>query len=634
MFGTIRKHSQGLWIVIIVLVSISMVWFFTNADPSQFLSSGRGGGLSVAQQQEVIHQAVGYWQKTGRLPQRASDLFGSVDLDGDEQGDVDGLILQGAVREDLLNQVDALGIGFDDDAINAIIRQRLPLLAPGDQQLEAHQRVFQMLSRFGPQLGMDVRNMSQDEYVEAARRFSAVGGANPDPATYSQDVYDQLIGIYGETVIRQYFHDELAIRHLNQVMGQSGGLVSSRAVRPVHAESLMQFDTEVAVFRADDYTNKITNVAEQLPQFYTNNQSVFRGQFGVSDRLKFVWIMFPGDMDATVRESQQRAVEKKLLEQGSTVTALRLAAAELPSVSVSEVELAEDEISSHDLGSTVLSRVQNSPTNTVQTTDIAGPGGLFYAGLADRIKVPLPQFGDLNSTRVDEVREMFMEQQPRTLAVEAGRAFYDTLSESLLDKNQTFASLCQTNSVKYLAVPAFSLSTAADTNYALLSTNDISLDALKRAAAAKDPGKMTIALDRITEFKEDTNGGWIMNLKKHIRPEPEAVEQGLAGEVNRRRAMGLMRDRSWNYSRVMRIQLELYVEAKKDRLGELEAELEKIESRLAEITGKLDDPDLPPNETVSLSQEMDKLNASRPELDAEKARIESMTQRLAELQKE
>ncbi|SVD60547.1 uncharacterized protein METZ01_LOCUS413401, partial [marine metagenome] len=76
MFGTIRKHSQALWIPIIVLVSISMVWFFTNSDPSTLLQRGQGGTMTVGQQQVLIEAAVQYLRGTGQLPQQASRLLG------------------------------------------------------------------------------------------------------------------------------------------------------------------------------------------------------------------------------------------------------------------------------------------------------------------------------------------------------------------------------------------------------------------------------------------------------------------------------------------------------------------------------------------------------------------------------
>ena len=76
MFGTVRKHSQPLWIVIIIMVVISFVVYFTPGyDPFE----NRGGTateadveLSFARGQVLLERALNMSQQFGGfLPPRS-----------------------------------------------------------------------------------------------------------------------------------------------------------------------------------------------------------------------------------------------------------------------------------------------------------------------------------------------------------------------------------------------------------------------------------------------------------------------------------------------------------------------------------------------------------------------------------
>ena len=336
MFGTIRKHSQALWIPIIVLVSISMVWFFTSgSSPSDLFQRGQDGtGPTVGQQQVLIGAAVQYWQRTGQLPRRASDMLGAADLDGDGDRDVDGLRLMGAIRQDLLERTVELDIQFDDDAINSIIREQL---------------------------------------------------SNPQ-GQFQQKIYDQLIQTWGEGDLRQYFHDELAIHHLHQVMGLGGGMVSRRAIRPLVEQSLLKYDTEVAVFRASEYTNKVTNITERLIEYYTNNKATYKAD----DRVKFAWlqIAIPTNAanQAAIKQAQQyqAAVYQGFQQNGTNLTVLSQIATNLqPPLKIERIELGESNVTGHPLGS-VFNQVRSGDIGDINLPVVRGPEGLYFAGVEEK----------------------------------------------------------------------------------------------------------------------------------------------------------------------------------------------------------------------------------------------------------
>ena len=71
MFGTIRKHSQTLWIPIIFVIVISFVVYFTPGfDPLDNRGSRQSetdGELSYARQQVLLEQALNLSQRFGGM---------------------------------------------------------------------------------------------------------------------------------------------------------------------------------------------------------------------------------------------------------------------------------------------------------------------------------------------------------------------------------------------------------------------------------------------------------------------------------------------------------------------------------------------------------------------------------------
>ncbi|MDP7012188.1 MAG: tetratricopeptide repeat protein [Verrucomicrobiota bacterium] len=596
---------------------VMAAWFFTSSDPADRLQRGQGstttvgqqqvlinahtqpqrgqgGTMTVGQQQVLIEVAVQYWQRTGQLPRRASDMLGAADLDGDGNRDVGELVLKGAIRQDLLERTVGLDIQFDDDAINSIIREQLSL----------------------PQ------------------------------GQFQRKIYDQLIQSFGEADLRQYFHDELAIRHLHQVMGLGGGMVSRRAIRPLVEQSLLKYDTEVAVFRASEYTNKVTNVTERLVEYYTNNKATYKED----DRVKFAWLKISIPTNAAnqtaIKQARQyqAAVYQGFQQHGTNITVLSQIAANLqPPLKIERIELDESNVTGHPLGS-VFNQVRSGDLGDIRLPVVRGPEGLYFAGVEEEIEGSLPKFNSLTSKRSNEVRLAFLKDETHKLAREAGRAFYTNLTTALTEGNQTFDKFCRANKVEVFTVPLFSSTTQPnDPAYAAL-TNRVELPELQRAIHGMDPSKEKIPVDRITEFNTNPYGGWMLNLKQRVPAESEEIEAELNGRVlaQRRRGLGQatqphpvrnfsqqgfqmaastfalsqrqlqmatptikfgpsanhlgaiildvgqpafqMADPTWSFRQAELSKLKLYIEAKKDRSEEIGKELEALGNQLLNLT--------------------------------------------------
>ena len=68
MFGTIRKHQQWLWVIIIAAMSVSLVVFFTNSpdprrDPKLTGEFGSIKGKPVTREQflDAVERTCGEW---------------------------------------------------------------------------------------------------------------------------------------------------------------------------------------------------------------------------------------------------------------------------------------------------------------------------------------------------------------------------------------------------------------------------------------------------------------------------------------------------------------------------------------------------------------------------------------------
>jgi hypothetical protein len=315
------------------------------------------------------------------------------------------------------------------------------------------------------------------------------------------------------------------------------------------------------------------------------------------------------------------------------------------------IELAEIDVASHDL-SAVFSRARALSVGDVQMPAMRGPGGLYFAGVAEEIEGSLPVFKSLAPARSNEVRQAFLAGETQKLAGAAGRAFHTNLTAALIEGNHTFAAYCQSNKVEMITVPLFSASTQPGPAYAAL-TNRVDLIQLQRTVSAMDTSKMPTAVDRITEFNPNPpHGGWILNLKQRVPPSAAEIATELNSEVLTKRRRGLgqatqrhpvrsfgpqgfsIADPTWGFRLEERIKLRHYISAKKNRADEIAAELEKLAQQLNARTQAVQtNASLTPADLVSLNEEMEVLRAQRFPLERERATIDEAQKQLDELQK-
>tara|TARA_Y100000588_G_scaffold120577_2_gene131930 strand:+ start:761 stop:2866 length:2106 start_codon:yes stop_codon:yes gene_type:complete len=642
MFGTIRKHSQSMWIVIIIVIVISFVVFFTpSVDVRDWFEGGRAdSGISseeVAAQREVMvgdmMEQLPYLMSA--TPQQPPSKPDKVDFDFNiqmmqfnpegMQKEGDRVAYEALVRLRLLEKAKELGIEFSEETVVRRIEQQ-----------------------FMNENGLFDVNLYQNTVLQFLRRNRLT-----------------------EDDFRRYRGNEMVLQQLHEVMGASGSFVSTRAVQPLAEQALKEqhtaYEMEVALVKPADFNGSVNNATAQLPGYYEEN-------YKEDIRTRYVWVKLgfeefakqPGASENGQAEAAQRM--KKLAEQlkaqGGTVDALRsiiTADSSQPVLEVEQADLSPSERGQHRLSS-VFSQVDVGRTNFVylERPIISNvEKALFLAGVErDNIEVPLPKFETLTPEKVAEIRKKFIGEKSVELANDAGRTFHTNITTGL-DANQTFASLCNANATfQLVSLPPLSAQTKPDDPaMAKLTEHQLDLQTLLRSASflAGDDSNQTSAKLGAYSSATDSAPGYILFLRKQIPPDLATLKEDLAREVrlyreaharSSTRAPGsrphMMTGRNWpDWMRreVELIQLEVFIGAKQRRLEEIEEILRiegdtlkdklaadpNLKQRLADIDAQY--AKLKPDQD-KLEKELEELGEQRQSGEGDQTAIGAKTQEL------
>ena len=231
MFGTIRKHQTWLWVLIIIVVSISMVVFFSsdvsftgNQTPTGDYGSINGRPISHTEYVNAYREAqLSEFIQSGKWP--GSDETASRRLEN-----------QTLYRLLLIHRAKEMDIRPSDKAVAVIVHEQLRD-APYD--------------RF------------QREYLE--------------PNGLKITDYERMVR--NDATIRQLL---------------AAASINARLVTPAEAETLWKKDNQelsgqLAVFWASNYMDQVTLTNGAVGAFYTNRMSLYR----VPERLVVSYVEFP-----------------------------------------------------------------------------------------------------------------------------------------------------------------------------------------------------------------------------------------------------------------------------------------------------------------------------------------------------
>ena len=497
MFGTVRKHSQPLWIVIIIMVVISFVVYFTPGyDPFE----NQGGTateadveLSFARGQVLLEQALNMSQQFGGfLPpslnaQALAAQFGDQDLNRDGEVDVSGLDYAAHIRLLRLRKAASLGIIVSDNMVKARLEQMFS--NPNDQKF------------------------SQEAYTGFLTQHRNAGLLGS--------------GKGGEEQFQELIREQIAFQQLDNLMTRSVGFFADEATAGQQAMDNKLFTAQAVFFSTSNRTDSVTNFASIATNFYPT----LSDRYFIEPKRQVAYVMFPvapyledAEKEIKLDDLVKERVDKHMnstnsvdhftdangtkLVAGASLDAAALAdiretqqaaldAITLPKAKVPTTEFRKALFGGDQSEWTIDQLYAKAKAQGMEVqsaiTDRANAAALLPQALVDAAFSPSLKPGQLSTSAVEvagegyyvwgfekliegrprkheeltdeekaEVKEAFIAAEVKKLASEEGNDYRDTLAE-LTSEGESVEDLLNLSKQTVISLPAMTLS-ATDVN--------------------------------------------------------------------------------------------------------------------------------------------------------------------------
>jgi peptidyl-prolyl cis-trans isomerase D len=462
MFGTIRRHQNWLWFIIIAVIIISFVMFFSP----DVKFGGRGRAASATGQHGSIngqaitdkdfypayHEArVNHFFRTGQWP-------------GNEESAQDTLRRDAVSRVFLIGKLKELNINVSDEAVARLTRDRLP-------------------RELADNLGRFVK-----EYLEP-------NGSDMD-------------------TLERYLRHETGIQQLVQVASSSAKLLQPREAEILYRKENERLQVDVALFWASNYLSRVTVTNEAVQQYFTNNMARYR----VPERLQIAYVpyyasnyfgqaekmlgdrtnlnnaidqeyfqkgpdSFKDEQGNKLSEADAKAKIKEDVRQAFAITEALRQANEFGTVLYNEsvvkseafeklaadkkleVKVTEpfDRVKGLEQGDFPATFRQKAFALTdqqqVQFSPIRGSNTVYVIALKKRIPSEMQPFDKVK----DQVLHDFKYEKAQQMARQEGQAFQTSVSNSLA-QGKSFADAAAAAKVQLITVPEFTPATSTLTN--------------------------------------------------------------------------------------------------------------------------------------------------------------------------
>ena len=498
MFGTVRKHSQPLWIVIIIMVVISFVVYFTPGyDPFE----NQGGTttdadveLSFARGQVLLEQALNMSQQFGGfLPptlnrQVLAGQFQDQDLNRDGEVDVSGLDYAAHMRLLRLRKAASLGIIVSDNMVKARLEQMFS--NPNDQRF------------------------SQDAYTGFLTQYRNAGLLGS--------------GKGGEEQFQELIREQITFQQLDNLMTRSVGFFADEATAGQQMMDNKIYTAQAVFFSTSNRTDSVTNFASIATNFYPN----VIDRYAIPSKRQIAYVQFPvasyledaekeiklddlvkervdkhmnstNSVDhftdgngtklvagaaleaaalADVRKAQQPALDAITLPKAKALTTkFRKALFDsIPREDWTTAQLyAKAKAQGMEVQSAIVDRDNveallpqalvdavfglNLQSGQLSTSDVKVSGEGYYVwGLEKLIPLRTRQYEELTDEEKAEIKEAFIAAEVKKLASEEGNDYRDTLAE-LTAEGESVEDLLNLSKQTVISLPPMTLS-AIDVN--------------------------------------------------------------------------------------------------------------------------------------------------------------------------
>jgi peptidyl-prolyl cis-trans isomerase D len=515
MFGTIRKHQTWLWAIIITVIIISFVIFFS---PYSRMNDSRRGTIN----------------------------YGTINGERVSQEDFANAWREVELRIFFMNQ------RWPDDT--------------DKKDLEGEAYKWLLLLQKQKQMGIQISSQAAGQTAKAMLSQFQRAGLN-SAANFEK----QLLQPHGLTMedFGRFVQHYLGIQEMIGTLGLSGKLITPQEARDLYQREHQELATEAAFFSASNYLAKVTVTPEAIPQFYSNRLSTYR----LPERLQVSYVQF--DFTNFQAEAKQELAKMTNLDlqideayrQGTTnfLREVKAASLEEAKTKIRDLRLKEFEAQAarRKAGEFANPLFDMEPIRVGNFDDVAKKQGLTvhvtlpfdrengpkelevgqdfaqrafsrtpedpFAGpvlgrnaayvLAMNKKIPseIPPLDQIRS----QVETDYKEEQARTMARSAGAAFYQSVTNGLA-QGKTFAAICTDAKADLVTLPPISVSTRdlpADLE------NRVNLNQLKQMAFSTQPGKAS-------QFQPTLDGGIVLYVKAKLPLDQAKMESTLPAFMN------------------------------------------------------------------------------------------------------
>jgi hypothetical protein len=501
MFGTIRKHQKWLWVVIIAVIIVTFVIFFS---PYSKLDDSR----------------------------QVSANWGSINGEKITQGEY-----VKAYKEISLRTFFMTGNWPDDEA-----RKQ-----GGDIERETYQ--WLLLRQKQEELGIHI---STDAVAHGARamisQFQRAGITSPEM------FINQVLKPRGYDLndLERFMRHYMGVEELIATVGLGGKLVTPQEIRDLYKRENEQLDTAAVFFSASNYLAGVSVPLDALMQFYTNRQSGYR----IPDRVQVSYVRF--DLTNFLAEATQELAKMtnldlqidELYKQGGTnflrewkaqtpeearrnIRVDTLRKLQMQSARKKALEFATPLFDMDPVRADNLDKLAKEKGLTVRVTEpfdqrdgptelevgqdfaakafartpgepfagpIVGMDGVYVIAFNKKIPSEIPPLDKIRA----RVEKDYQFVQAQDLARKAGLAFYPTLTNGLA-QGKMVAALCTEAKLQLVDLPPISLSTRELEQV----SEHLPLNQFKQLVFGTPVGK-------VSPFQMTTGGGVIVCVKSKL----------------------------------------------------------------------------------------------------------------------
>ena len=521
MFGTIRRHQQWLWIVIITVIIISFVIFFSpDVNLMQTGRSAEGDFGSINGKPITREEYISGFEEA-----RLNHFFRSGgQWPTAEDTTQDSLKRDAVYRIFLVKKLAEYNIKVSDDAVARLTRERL---------------------------GRDL--------ADNIGRFVSE--------------YLQKEGVTMEELER-YLRHEAGIQQLVSVAASSARLLNPKEAERLYRSENEAMKTDVAVFWGSNYLDKVTVTNEAVGQFFTNRMANYR----IPERIQIAYVPFSAtnfyaeaDKQMAQATNLNAAIDQEYLQKGAdtfkdekgeklseadakakikddvrrtfaVMEARRKAndfATELYNQNVNSAEGFDKVAANSKLEVKVtepfdrtkgLENADFPPTfkqRAFQLTDqqpisvqpILGSNAVYVIALKKRIPSEMQAFDQVK----DKVIADYKYDRALQLARQEGQNFVTTLTNNLAQKKM-FDDVAKLANAKTVSIPEFTASTSSLTNI----DERINFRTLHGMAGDLKEGEAS-------RFIPTGDGGFVIYMRDRIPVTDEKIKQELPEFLSRLR---------------------------------------------------------------------------------------------------